>query len=104
MSHVTEVVVFRLQDGVDEADFLKSAQATFDLLQSYDGYINRELSVSDDGVWVDVVTWADKATALQAAEAIMSDPIGQAFGGKIALESAQMHHVHPRISHMPATP
>jgi hypothetical protein len=94
---IKEVVFFRLQPNTNEEDFLKDAQATFDLLESYDGYINRELSLDEAGNWIDIVTWRDMDTALQAAEAIMSDPIGQAFGAHIDPDSIQMHHVTPRI-------
>ena len=98
MSQVKEVVVFRLKKDTNEADFLTDAQQTFELLQSYDGYIERELGVSEDGTWIDIVTWADLPTALQAAENIMKSPIGQAFGHHIEPDSIQMNHVHPRIS------
>ncbi len=98
MNHVLEVVLFRLVEGTDEAAFLKDAQATFDLLASYDGYLDRELSVNDDGLWVDVVTWADIDTALSATEKIMDSPVGQAFGAHIDPGSIQMQHVHPRIT------
>jgi len=98
MNHVTEVVLFRLADGVSEADFLPRAQATFELLADYDGYIDRELSVSEDGLWVDVVTWQDMATALHAAEQIMSSEIGQAFGACIDPNSIQMQHVTPKLN------
>jgi hypothetical protein len=98
MSHIKEIVVFRLKKDTNEVDFLKDAQPTFDLLQSYDGYINRELGVADDGTWIDIVTWADLPTALQAAENIMQSPIGQTFGNHIDPDTIQMNHVHSRIS------
>lgn len=98
MSHVTEIVLFRLVEGTDEAQFLQAAQATFDLLHGYPGYIQRELSVSEDGLWTDVVLWTDMDSALTAADKIMSDAVGQAFAQLIDPSTMQMHHVQPRIT------
>lgn len=98
MSHVKEVVVFRLKKGTDEAVFQKDAQATFDLLQSYDGYVDRELGVSEDGTWIDMVTWADLQTALQAAEKLIKNPIGLTFVAHIDPDTTQMVHTQLRIT------
>jgi hypothetical protein len=98
MQSVVEIVLFRLKAGSDTTAFLKAAQATFQLIASYEGYIDRELSVSDDGLWVDVVHWADMATALRAADQLMTHAIGQAFGEYIDPDTMAMHHVQPRLS------
>jgi hypothetical protein len=98
MSSVVEIVLFRLKAGSDTTAFLQAAQATFDLLTSYQGYIDRELSVSDDGLWADVVHWVDMATALRAADQLMTHPVGQAFGEFIDPETMAMHHVQPRLN------
>jgi hypothetical protein len=98
MQSVVEVVVFRLKVGSDTAEFLQAAQATFDLLPSYEGYIDRELTVSDDGLWIDIVHWADMATALRAADQLMTHAVGQAFGEFIDPDTIAMHHVQPRLS------
>ena len=98
MNHVKEVVLFRLNTDADEAAFLKDAQATFDLLAGYDGYIERELTVTEDGLWIDIVTWESMETAHTAAENIMKSAIGQAFGNHIDFESTQMNHSRPRLT------
>lgn len=98
MDHVVEVVLFRLNDGVTEAQFLEAAQPTFDLLQSTDGYINRQLTINDEGLWVDVVNWANMEAAMKAAESIMQSDIGIAFGSLIDVESMQMHHLQPKLT------
>ncbi|MBW4438987.1 MAG: hypothetical protein KME04_17750 [Pleurocapsa minor GSE-CHR-MK-17-07R] len=97
MSSVVEIVLFRLKAGSDTTEFLQAAQATFDLISSYEGYINRELSVSDDGQWIDVVHWADMPTALRAADQLMSAATGQAFVGFIDPDTMAMHHVQPQL-------
>lgn len=98
MPSVVEIVLFRLKPGSDTAAFLHAAQATFDLLASYEGYMDRELSVSDDGLWTDVVHWADMVTALRAADQIMTHAVGQAFGAFIDPDTITMHHVQPQLN------
>lgn len=102
MNYVTEIVLFRLNPNDDEIRFLEDAQATFDLLTIYEGFIDRDLSVTEDGLWVDIVTWADMDTALSAAEQIMESPIGQAFGAHINPETIQMNHTVTRLGHRKA--
>jgi hypothetical protein len=97
MSHVVEIVVFRLKPDSDTAAFLNAAQATFDLLADYDGYKHRELSVSEEGWWTDVVHWATMETALSAADQLMTSPVGQAFGDFIDPATISMYHVHPKL-------
>jgi len=98
---IREVVVFKLIDGTDRAAFLADAQATFDLLKTYPGYVDRSLGVSADGQWIDVVTWADLDAARSATEQVMTTEIGQAFGAHIDLTTMQMHHVHTELSSAP---
>lgn len=98
MSHVTEIVLFRLNEGVQEADFLRDAQATFELLKNYDGYIHRELSATEDGMWVDIVIWKDMQMALSVADQIMQNPIFQQFGAHIKEDSVQMNHAWLKLA------
>lgn len=97
MNHVVEVVTFKLNSDIEEAAFLEAAEATFELLKGYDGYIKRELTVSEDQQWVDIVHWRDMQTALKAANDIMQSDIGTKFGGMIDPNSMQMYHVAPKI-------
>ena len=92
MSHVTEVVLFRLNEGTQESDFLRDSQTISDLLKTYDGCIQRELSTTEDGLWVDIVIWKDMQTALSAAEQIVQNPIFQQFEAHIKEDSVQMYH------------
>ncbi|MDX2139050.1 MAG: hypothetical protein SF123_13255 [Chloroflexota bacterium] len=98
MSVSVEIVLFRLNAGVSPEQFLAAAKPTFDLLPRFDGYINRELSMSEDGWWVDVVHWRDMESALAASERIMADADGQAFGSLIDVTTIVMHHAAPQMS------
>lgn len=98
MTPALEIVLFRLKSGSDPEAFLKAAQATFDLLPSFDGYLDRELSVTEDGLWTDVVHWTNMQAALSAAESFMAHPVAQDFGDFIDPDTISMHHARPRLS------
>ena len=64
MSHITEVVLFRLKEGVSETDFLREAGVAQAWVETQEGYLSRELLKTPDGQWLDTVRW----TALEPAE------------------------------------
>jgi hypothetical protein len=97
MSPVTEIVVFRLKAEADPNAFQQAAAQISILLASYQGYIDRELSVTDDGTWIDMVHWADMNSAQTAADQIMSDPQGQAFMNYLDGQSVNMYHALPKL-------
>ena len=96
-----EIVTFRLNKGVSAEQFLAAAKPTFDLLTTFDGYIDRELCVSEDGLWIDIVHWRDIESAHRAAEQFMAEPVAQAFGSLIDESTMAMHHALPQMSSMP---
>ncbi len=93
-----EVVTFKLQDGIDEVEFMASARGLEHWLKKVGGFINRELSKNEAGLWVDIIHWESLPQALAAAEQIMAAPEGQAFGSAIDPESITMMHVQPVYS------
>lgn len=97
MSHIVEVVTFKLTAGADEAAFLEAAHHTFAWLQSQNGFIRRELTQASEGWWIDIVHWADLHSAHNAAERLMSAPEGVAFMRQIDPETATMYHATPRL-------
>lgn len=88
-----EVVLFELKEGVDEAEFLTAAKQIEPWLKEVGGFIKRDLYKGDGDEWVDIIHWASREEALQAAEKIMSLPEGQAFGSKIKESSIKMLHI-----------
>jgi antibiotic biosynthesis monooxygenase (ABM) superfamily enzyme len=90
---ILEVVLFKLAPGVDAAEFQAAATAVQSWLETVPGYIRRELAASAEGQWVDIVHWASLDEAMQAADAIMATPEGQAFGAMIEPTSIQMLHL-----------
>ena len=66
---VIEWAPFRLRDGVTEAELLAASEAIQrEFLGRQPGFLRRELARGADGLWADVVQWADGA----AAEAAMA--------------------------------
>jgi antibiotic biosynthesis monooxygenase (ABM) superfamily enzyme len=98
MSSVTEVVVFRLKSETDMKSFQSAAAEISTLLQSYPGYLNRELGVTEDGTWIDIVHWTTLNHALTASDQIMADPKAQAFMTYIDEQSVTMHHTTPKVT------
>ena len=66
---VIEWAPFRLRAGVTEAELLEASEAIQrEFLGRQPGFVRRELARGADGLWADVVHWADGA----AAEAAMA--------------------------------
>lgn len=92
-SETVEIVFFRLADGVSDEEFLAAAAGVDGWLAETPGYRRRELYSDGDGNWVDTVRWDSKEVALAAAEAIMQQPEGAAFGSKINPDTIFMYHM-----------
>ncbi|MEM7345239.1 MAG: hypothetical protein AAF485_13450 [Chloroflexota bacterium] len=88
-----EVVTFKLNESVAEDEFMQRARGLESWLQQIDGFIKRELSKNEEGLWIDILHWRSLSEALSAAEQIMAAPEGQAFGSLIDPESINMMHV-----------
>jgi hypothetical protein len=66
---VVEWAPFRLKPGVDDETLIeRSERLQQEFLSRQQGFVRRELLKGDDGGWVDLVYWADQASA----DAIMS--------------------------------
>ncbi len=90
---VVEVVTFKLKAGVDEADFLQSADAVMSDLQAMSGYIDRELLKDAQGQWMDILHWQSMDEALAAAEALMTAPNAGAFIAMLDATNMAMYHL-----------
>ncbi|WP_194972685.1 hypothetical protein [Aquiflexum lacus] len=74
---MVEITTFKLNQGVTEKDFGKSALAMQkEFLEKQSGFIKRTLTVSQDNVWTDIVYWRDQQsfeTTMKLAET--SEPV-----------------------------
>ena len=87
---VAEIVTFRLNAGVGEAQFLNDAKATDAIVRAAKGFITRTLSKGEDGVWTDYILWQTLADAQIAAKTVVNDPAFAPFGQAIDFETVVM--------------
>ena len=87
-----EVVLFRTKNDVSHEEALKKLNSLTQILQSFSGFLERKLSVSDDGLWMDYVTWRSKEEALATAKEVMQNPNAVEVFAIIEESSLQMYH------------
>lgn len=89
---VIETVTFTLLPGADATVFAQAAQDMNAWITAQPGFIQRRLSCTEEGLWIEHIEWADMASAKAAAAAIGSDPAHGPFLSAIDGASAKMHH------------
>src|SRR4051812_3272522 len=73
-----ELVMYAARPGVTDAEMIAAVEATNALLQEFPGYRSREFAYSAEaGLWLDLVHWADRESALAAASTFGSHPVAQ---------------------------
>jgi hypothetical protein len=92
MKQAIEVVVFRAKAGIMPEQLQAAALAVTPALSAMPGFVSREFGESEDGQFIDIVYWKDLASAKQAAEKVMSIPVGGEFFGLI--DQSQMQFMH----------
>lgn len=89
-----EIAQFKLVPGTEDAGFLKAADVVQkNFLRKQKGFVDRELSKSDDGQWVDILHWKTMQDALKASEEMLKNPSCLDFIQKIDPTSVTMTHV-----------
>jgi len=79
-STVIELVIFKTKPGVNQSAFIAAANKTTPILEKMDGFLSRELSVTETGEqWADIVHWQDITSAQKAAQAFITEPDCQEF-------------------------
>ena len=72
---VIEWAPFRLADGVSESELLRASDALqTGFLANQPGFLRRDLLRGSDGQWVDLVFWADAASAARIMQIAMESP------------------------------
>lgn len=89
---VAEIVSFKLDDDVSDAQFVEISKATEEFVKSAPGFISRQLSRGDDEIWTDYVLWQDMESALAAGKAFPEQPFAPDLMAAIAPGSEQMRH------------
>jgi hypothetical protein len=97
---VIEWAPFRLADGAAEDALLEASETLQrEFLRHQRGFLRRELLRGADGQWVDLVYWADQASADGIVEAVRTSPVCQAYlqlmiGTDPADPTAGVLHLH----------
>lgn len=89
---VTETVMFRLNDGVTETDFLAAAQTVMAFVEAQTGFVRRRLSCTEDGTWIDTIEWASMTDAKRAAAEIGKADAASGFLTAIDGPSVKLMH------------
>jgi hypothetical protein len=96
--HIIETVTFRLKDGVDPAEFTKSATAMNAYVTGCAGFIARRLSCNADGLWIEHIEWQDMDAAKGAAAGIGAPEGNRPFLSAIDGPSVTMSHTELKVS------
>ncbi len=91
---VIELVIFKTTTGVSESALKEAAAKVTPILRTMNGYMRRELAVTDDGHWADIVYWTDMKSAQGAAKAAMEIPVCLEFSGLIDEKTMTIFHLN----------
>lgn len=89
---VIETVTFRLNNGVNHAQFVTAAKAMNSWVKARDGFVQRRLSCTSDGTWVEHIQWENMAAAKEAAAEIGNAPETKEFLSAINGPTVQLMH------------
>lgn len=95
-----EVVHFQSNPEVTDTQLLEAANNMLSTLQSWTGFIKRELVKVSDNQWIDVVHWADSEAAMAAQENAMKNEFCLAYFSLMTVSEEQMYHGNIVLTHM----
>ena len=96
--HTMETVTFRLNENVTREEFTAAAREATETIRTFDGFVARRLSVSDEGLWIEQIEWRTLDDAKAAAARIGSETALRPFLSAIDGPSATMHHSTLEVS------
>lgn len=83
-----EYVTFKAAEGVSSENLSKAAVAINDnMAKGYPGFVDRYVSLQDDGTWVEVVYWEDLKSAKSGLDKFLKDPVNAEFLGLVNPDS-----------------
>ncbi len=89
---VLEIVTFQAGSSITPEAMLAASSGIKPWLSAQPGFIRRSLAMTDDGRWIDCVTWSNMECANAAAAGMPAAPGAGAFMSAIAMESVVMKH------------
>lgn len=96
-NEVHEAVVFKLQEGVDRAKWIRSGEELIPFLRAQPGFIDRVLlaPTGDEATWIDMARWESLEQAQAAAAEFERSFAECEFVQSIEPSSIQMLHLQP---------
>jgi hypothetical protein len=95
---IVEITTFKLNKGVAVKDFEQSALSMQkDFLEKQSGFIKRNLTVSQDSIWTDLVFWQDQQSAEKTLQLAEKSELVLPFMEKIDFNSVKMNLTTPVI-------
>ncbi|NMH88095.1 hypothetical protein [Flavivirga algicola] len=94
---VVELVLFKTKPEFTKDQMVDAAKNINPILEKYNGYISRKLSITDDGKWTDIVYWTDLKSAEKASKHILEDPLAQKYFAMIDETSMEFSHLNVEI-------
>ena len=88
-----EYVTFQAKEGVTvEAMTTAAAGGSINanLTANYEGFVDRHVSLQDDGVWVEVVYWESQDAAQAALDKFVADPVNKPFLDLVNVETVSI--------------
>ncbi len=92
MQTTVEIVHFTLVSNANKDGFLSVNHEIHAWVQQQEGFISRQLCLSDEGIWSDIVVWESPQSAKQAADQFVKELGQSAFMNMIDFSSVQMSH------------
>ncbi len=96
-TEVYEVVVFKLQGGVDREEWIRSGEEVAAWMRAQPGFVDRVLlaSTGDEATWVDLLRWEGLEQAQAAAAGFERSFADCEFVRALDPSSIQMLHLEP---------
>jgi hypothetical protein len=93
-----ELVLYAAKPGIGQEEMIAAVEATYMILREFPGYLQRELAYSaESGMWLDLVHWEDRESALAAAARFGSHPVAQRLMEAIDFKRMTMHHLDSQL-------
>ena len=89
---VSEIVTFKLVEGVGDAAFLDHVKSMEPFLRDAPEFVSRRLTKGEEGIWTDYLVWNNLENALRAGEALMVNPALSGFISAIDPDTDALRH------------
>ena len=95
---IVEITTFKLNPGVSQTDFEEAASAVqHTFLEQQNGFITRTLTVSQDGIWTDVVYWKDQESVENTMKLSETSEVVLALMQMVDFNSVKMNLTTPVV-------